>query len=96
MDFSALLLIPLAAIVSALWIVGLAAVSGSADRFKAPFVLSYSLAFLLMQPWLIASWQQAGMVAVILVPMAIWIAAGCILGAIPAMIVVAALRVRTH
>ena len=92
MDFSGLLLIPLAALITAAWIVGVAALSSRGATFRPPFLLSYSLSVLLMQPWLIASWQEAGMFAVMLVMLLLWIAAGCIIGAMPAMAGVALTR----
>jgi hypothetical protein len=92
MDFSGLLLIPLAALITAVWIVCAAALSSGAASLRKPFLLSYSLGVLFMQPWLIASWQEAGMVAVMLVMLLLWIAGGCIIGAMPAMAVVALTR----
>ncbi|MEO7691815.1 MAG: hypothetical protein ABIS51_21205 [Sphingomonas sp.] len=92
MDFSGLLVIPLAAFISATWIVGVAALSSRAATFRPPFLLSYTLGVLFMQPWLIASWQEMGMFGVMLVMLALWIAAGCIIGAIPAMAAVALAR----
>lgn len=92
MDVSGLLLIPLAALITAGWIVGVAALSSRAATLRPPFLLSYSLGVLFMQPWLIASWQEAGMFAVMLVMLALGIAAGCIIGAMPAMAAVALTR----
>ena len=92
MDFSGLLLIPLAALITAAWIIGVAMLSSRAATLRPPFLLSYSLGVLFMQPWLIASWQEAGMFAVMLVMLTIWVAAGCIIGAMPAMAAVALTR----
>lgn len=92
MDFSGLLMIPLAALITAVWIVGVATLSSRAATPRLPFLLSYSLGVLFMQPWLIASWQEAGMFAVMLMMLAIWIAAGCIIGAMPAMAAVGLTR----
>ncbi|KQU57508.1 hypothetical protein ASG67_17290 [Sphingomonas sp. Leaf339] len=92
MDFSGLLLIPLAALITAAWIVGVAMLSSRAATLRPPFLLSYSLGVLFIQPWLIASWQEAGMFAVMLVMLTIWIAAGCIIGAMPATAAVALTR----
>lgn len=92
MDFSVLILIPVAALITTGWILGVAAVSSRAATLRLPILLSYSFDALFMQPWLIASWQEAGMFAVMLVMMAFWIAAGCIIGAIPAMAAVALTR----
>lgn len=92
MDFSGLALIPLAAAVTAVWIVGVAAFSSGKATLLPPYLLSYGLGVLFMQPWLAASWQEAGMYGVMLVLLLIWIAAGCIIGAMPAMATVALVR----
>lgn len=41
-----------------------------------------------MQPWLVASWQDAGMMGVMLVMLLLSVAAGCVIGAIPSMLFV--------
>ncbi|PAX06965.1 hypothetical protein CKY28_12920 [Sphingomonas lenta] len=92
MDFSGLLVIPLAAIISAAWIVGAALLSQRVATFRPPFLLSYALGVLPMQPWLIASWLDAGMFVVMLVMLALWVTAGCTVGAMPAMAAVALVR----
>jgi hypothetical protein len=92
MDFSGLLLILLAALITAGWIVGVAALSSRAATLRPPFLLSYGLGVLFMQPWFIASWREVGMFAVMLVMLALWITAGCIIGAMPAMAAVALTR----
>jgi hypothetical protein len=92
MDFSGLLLIPLAALITATWLVGVATLSSRAGTLRPPFLLSYSFGLLFMQPWLITSWQEAGMFAVMLVTLAIWIAAGCIIGAMPVVAAIALTR----
>jgi hypothetical protein len=91
-DFSGLILLPLAAVITAAWIVGIAGFSTRAATLRPPFLLSYGLAVLFMQPWAIASWEHAGMFGMMLVMLALWIAAGCIIGAMPAMAAVALLR----
>jgi hypothetical protein len=92
MDFSGLLLIPLAALITAGWIVGVAALSSRGATLRPPFLLSYSLGVLFMQPWFMDSWQEVAMFAVMLAMLAIWITAGCIIGAMPAMAAVALTR----
>lgn len=92
MDFSGLLLIPMAALITAGWFVGVAALSSRVATFRLPFLLSYLLGALFMQPWALASWQHAVMLGVMLVMLALWIAAGCILGALPAMAAIALVR----
>lgn len=92
MDLSGLLLIPLAALTTSTWLVGVATLSSRARTLRPPFLLSYSVGVLFVQPWLIASWREAAMFAVMLAMLAIWIAAGCIIGAMPAMAAIALTR----
>ena len=91
MDFSGVLLIPLAAATTAIWLV-VAAVLGRKATLRAPFLVSYAFAVILVQPWLVASWQEAGMVAVMLSLTSISIAAGCLVGAMAAMVTIAIAR----
>mgnify|MGYP003344153901 CR=1 FL=1 len=70
MDAVALLMLPLAAIITATWII-IAAVAGREPTFRRPFLLAYAVAILLMQPWYVSSWQEAGMALVMLVMSAI-------------------------
>jgi hypothetical protein len=42
-----------------------------------------------MEPWRITAWQELGMFAIMLVMLALWVAAGCIIGGIPAAVIVA-------
>lgn len=88
MDFSGLILLPLAAVITACWIIGAALFSKRGPGFRAPFLLSYASGVIFMEPWRAATWQEAGMLAVMLVMLAIWIAAGCIIGGIPATLAV--------
>lgn len=89
MDFSGLVSIPLAAVITACWMIGTAILSKNGPGFRAPFLLSYGLGVLFMEPWRIAAWQDLGMFAVMLVVLALWVAAGCIIGGIPAALIVA-------
>ncbi len=89
MDFSGLILIPLAAIIAACWIIGRAIMSKIGRWFRTPFLLSYGLGVIFMEPWRIASWQELGMFVVMLVNSAFSVTAGCIIGGFPAMFVVA-------
>ncbi|WP_167397769.1 hypothetical protein [Sphingomonas faeni] len=41
-----------------------------------------------MEPWKIAAWQELGLFAIMLVMLALWAAAGCVVGGIPAALVV--------
>lgn len=88
MDFSGFLLIPFAAIITACWIIGAALLSKRPHWLRVPFLISYSLGVIFMQPWLIASWQDAGMMGVMLVTLMISIAAGCVIGAVPSKLLV--------
>jgi len=89
MDFSGLILIPLSAIITATWMIGAAILSGRGPGFRNPFLLSYALGVLFMEPWRIATWGESGMFAAMLVVLALWVAGGCIIGGIPAAIVIA-------
>jgi len=88
-DFSGFLLIPLAAVITACWIVGAALLSKRSPKLRGPFLLAYGLGVIFMQPWLISSWQDAGMTGLMLLVLVLWIAGGCLIGAIPGMLIVA-------
>ena len=89
MDFSGLISIPLAAVITAGWMIVAAIVSKNGPGFRAPFLMSYGLGVLFMEPWRITAWQELGMFAIMLVMLALWVAAGCIIGGIPAAVIVA-------
>lgn len=91
MDVSGLLLIPMTAPIAALWI-GVAALSSKAPTLRLAFLLSFGLGVLSMQPWLIASWQQAGMFVVMAAMLPIPIAVGCLIGTMAAMAAIAVAR----
>jgi hypothetical protein len=55
MDFSGLLLIPLAALITAVWIIGVSILSKSGPGFRSPFLLSYGLGVIFMEPWRIST-----------------------------------------
>jgi len=80
MDFSGFILIPMAAMITAGWIIGAALLSKRSPGFRRPFLLSYMLGVLFIEPWDIASWQHMGMFAVMLVMLVFWTAAGCLIG----------------
>ncbi len=84
MDFSGLILIPLAAVITACWIIGSAILSKNSPGFQGPFLLSYGLGVIFMEPWRISAWQELGMFAIMLVSLAVSVAVGCIIGGIPA------------
>ena len=88
MDFSGLIVIPLAALISAGWLIGAALLAKPGPGFRPPFLLSYMLGVLLMEPWHISSWQHLGVFAVMLVMLLFSTAAGCLIGGIPAALLV--------
>lgn len=88
MDFSGLFLIPLAALITAVWIVGAGLMSKRGPGFRAPFLLSYGLGVVFMEPWKIGSWENVGTFAVMLVMLALWVACGCLVGGLPAAVIV--------
>ena len=92
MDFSGLIVLPLAAVVTACWIIGAAVLSKNGPGFRAPFILSYSFGVIFMEPWQIGAWQELGMFAIMLVMLALWVAAGCIDGGIPAALIVSLMK----
>ncbi|WP_093007247.1 hypothetical protein [Sphingomonas palmae] len=92
MDVSGLIVIPLAAMITACWVVAAAFLSKNGPGFRTPFLLSFGLGVLFMEPWRMAAWQELGMFAVMLVMLALWAAAGCIIGGIPALLIVALVR----
>lgn len=85
---SGLIVLPFAAVITACWIVGAAVLSKNGPGLRAPFILSYGFGVILMEPWRIAAWQELGMFAIMLVMLGLWVAAGCIVGGIPAVLVV--------
>lgn len=88
MGISGIIFIPLAAVITLCWIIGSAVLSKNGPGFRAPFFLSYGLGVIFMEPWRIAAWQELGMFAVMLVMLALSVAAGCIIGGIPAALIV--------
>ena len=63
--------------------------SKPSQSFRVPFLISCGLGVIFMQPWLIGSWQNAGMMVVFLVMLALWVTAGCLIGAMLGMLIVA-------
>ena len=88
MDFSGLIVIPLAALITAGWLIGAALLSKRGPGFRPPFLLSYVLGVLFMEPWHIGSWQHLGMFAVMLVMLLFSAAAGCLIGGLPSTLIV--------
>jgi len=97
MDFSGLIVLPLAALITACWIVSAAVLSKNGPGFQAPFLLSYGFGVMFMEPWKIVAWQELGMFGIMLVMLALWVAAGCVVGGIPAALIVSlASKLRQH
>ena len=88
MDFSGFILIPLAAVITACWIIGAAVFAKRRFGLRGPFLLSYGLGVIVMEPWRITAWQDLGMFAVMLVMLVLWVAGGCLIGAVPAALIV--------
>jgi hypothetical protein len=74
MDFSGLIALPLAAVITACWIIGAAVLSKNGPGFLAAFLLPYGFGVIFMQPWRIAGWQELGTFAVMLVTLAVYVA----------------------
>jgi hypothetical protein len=88
MDFSGLIVIPLAALITAGWIIGAALMSKRGADLRLPFILSYAVGVVLMEPWRIATWQHLGMFAVMLIMLLFSTLVGCLLGGLPATLIV--------
>jgi len=88
MDFSGFVLIPLAALITAGWIVGAALLSKHRPGFRAPFLLSYALGIMFMERWHTGSWRDVGMFVVTLLGLVFSVAAGCLIGGVPAFLII--------
>ncbi|WP_139810205.1 hypothetical protein [Sphingomonas azotifigens] len=88
MDFSGLIALPLAAVITACWIVGASIFSRRGPGFRAPFLLSCAIGVIFMEPWRIGAWQELGMFAIMLAMLTFSVAIGCIVGGIPAAAIV--------
>lgn len=83
MDLSFILAIGLSAILTAVLMVLSEITSRRISTFRLAFGISYLLGLILMQPWRVASAEEAGMAGMTMVFLAIWVVIGCVLGAIP-------------
>ena len=92
MDFAALIVMPLAAIITAVWTIGVGITSKPGAGFRAPFLASYALGVILTEPWKIASWGHLGMFAVMLFMLAMWVAFACIVGGLSAAFITSVAR----
>lgn len=95
MDVIGLLMLPLAAITTAAWVI-VRAVLRREPTFRGAFFFSYFPAVLLMQPWQIASLRDAGMALVMLFMTAIPIAGGCVIGGIVGGLILPVVRRVAH
>ncbi|NWK94909.1 hypothetical protein DM806_04345 [Sphingobium lactosutens] len=89
MDFSGFLVIPLSAVIMAVALVSAEIVRWRGSVFRLAFAISYILGLLLIQPWWTNSATEIGMSAIMLLILALWVVGGCIIGAIPAMLLIA-------
>ena len=84
MDFSFIPIIGLSAILSAAWLILVHIKQRPGSKFRPPFLVSYLLGILMMEPWRIASAQDVGMFAVLLFFMLpLWVSIGWLIGAAP-------------
>ena len=88
MDFSGFISIRLAAVITACSIIGAAVFAKRGSGLRGPFLPSYGFGVIFMEPWRIAAWQDIGMFAVMLVMLVLWVAGGCLVGAVPAALIV--------
>lgn len=91
-DFSFILVIGLSAILMSGLMIFSEVTRRRGSSFRLAFGISYLLGLLLIQPWRIASPEEAGMSAMMLMFMAIWVAIGCIIGAAPTAFAISVVR----
>lgn len=92
MDFSFILVIGLGAVLASAFMIFAEVTSRRVSTFRLPFVVTYVFGIILMQPWRVTSIEEAGMSAMMLVFMALWVATGWIIGAIPTALIISAVR----
>ncbi|MDR6852030.1 hypothetical protein J2Y54_001523 [Sphingomonas sp. BE123] len=80
MDASFILIIAASAIIMSVMMIYAEITRRRRSVFRLTFGVSYLFAIALMQPWRVASAQEAGMSVMMLVFMAIWVAIGCFIG----------------
>lgn len=80
MDLLGVVLLPLAAAVTACWIIGAAVLSRRRPSFRASFLPFYGLGIVASEPWQVGSAQELGMMVIMLIMLAIPIAIGCLIG----------------
>jgi hypothetical protein len=92
MDFSFILVIGLSAILASAWMIFAEVTSRRVSIFRLPFIIAYLLGIALMQPWHVTSAEEAGLSAMMLFFMALWVAIGWIIGAIPTALILSIVR----
>lgn len=83
MDLSFILIIGLNAILTSAMMVYSEVRSRRGSIFRLTFGISYLLGLAVMQPLRITSAEEAGMSVMMLIFMALWVMAGCLIGAAP-------------
>ena len=79
MDFSGIMMVPVATLITTAWTIG-AAILERPPRLRIPLWLSYFCGVVVMEPWRVATWVHLGMLAVMLIMLALWVAAGWMIG----------------
>jgi hypothetical protein len=92
MDVSFILVIGLSAVVTSGLMIFSEVTSRRGSTFRLAFGISSLAGFLVMQPWRAASPEEAGVSLMTLIFIPLWAAIGCVLGAIPAALVISAIR----
>jgi hypothetical protein len=92
MDFSFILVIALAAILTSGMMIFAEVTSRRSSTFRLAFGISYLAGLALMQPWHGSSAQEVGMSGMMLIFMMLWVAIGCIIGGIPTALAISIVR----
>lgn len=89
MDVSFILIIGLAAIITAVTMIYAEMATHRPPVMRISFGVPYVAGLLMMQPWHIQSFEDAGIAIAMLVFMAFWVVIGIVVGGIPAAIAIA-------
>jgi hypothetical protein len=94
MDFSFVLIIPLAALISATTVIVMALVPRWKEQrsFRVSFGLSYLASALILQPWHGIALREVGFLFLGLALIFTWVVAGCLIGTAPAVLTVKTVR----
>lgn len=94
MDFSFVLIIPLAALISATTVIVMASVPRWKEQrsLRVSFGLSYLASALILQPWHGIALRETGFLFLGLALIFIWVGAGCLIGTALALLIVKAVR----